>query len=201
LSTKLFKQLNKKQFKMQLNKAIKNRWSPRAFSNQKVTDEMLDLLFDAARWAPSSRNGQPWHYYYVRREDKETFQQVLDILTGINPGWAQHAQVLIITAMRKKHEFNNLPNGKALHDMGAASALMGVQAAEMGLQIHQMGGFDKEKATAFLNLDTENFDPVTCIAVGAEGDANQLPDDLKKRELEPRERKEKKEFVFDLGRH
>ncbi|MGM0620409.1 MAG: nitroreductase family protein [Bacteroidota bacterium] len=186
---------------MQLNKAIKNRWSPRAFSNQKVTDEMLDLLFEAARWAPSSRNGQPWHYYYVRREDRKTFQQVLDILTGINPEWAQHAQVLIITVMKKKFDFNNRPNGKALHDMGAASAIMGVQAAEMGLQIHQMGGFDKEKATTFLNLDTENFEPVTCIAVGAPGNANQLPDDLKERELKPRERKEKKEFVLELGRH
>lgn len=186
---------------MQLNKAIKNRWSPRAFSSQRVTDEMLNLLFEAARWAPSSRNGQPWQYYYVRREDRETFQQVLDILTGINPEWAQQAQVLIITVMKKKFDFNNRPNGKALHDMGAASAIMGVQAAEMGLQIHQMGGFDKEKATTFLNLDTENFEPVTCIAVGFQGDADQLPDDLKKRELQPRERKEKKDFVFEPGRH
>jgi hypothetical protein len=71
----------------------------------------------------------------------------------------------------------------------------------MELQIHQPGGFDKEKATTFLNPDTENLKPVTCIAVGAPGDADQLPDDLKERELKPRERKEKKEFVFEPGKH
>jgi nitroreductase len=83
--------------------------------------------------------------------------------------------------------------------MGAATALMAVQAAEMGLQIHQMGGFDKEKAINYLNLDTEKNEPVTCIAVGYPGDANQLPDDLKKSEKQPRTRKEQKDFVFRLS--
>jgi nitroreductase len=195
----LFNKLNKKVKNMKLNKAIENRWSPRAFSNEEVTDEMLKLLFEAARCAPSSRNGQPWKYYYVRRENEKTFNKVLDILTGINPDWAKNARVLIISVMKKLNDFNNRPNGKALHDMGAASALMGVQAAEMGLQIHQMGGFDKEKATAYLNLDTEKYEPVTCIAVGFPGDPSQLPDDLKRRELEPRTRKEQSEFVFHLS--
>lgn len=183
---------------MKLNKAIDNRWSPRSFSNRTITDKMLNLLFEAARWAPSSRNAQPWEYYYVRREDEKTFNDVVEILTGSNPEWAKHAQVLIITVMKKLHDFNNRHNGKALHDMGAASALMGVQAAEMGLQIHQMGGFDKEKATAYLNLDTEKYEPVTVIAVGFPGDANQLPENLKKNEMKPRTRKEQSEFVFRL---
>jgi len=184
---------------MKLNKAIENRWSPRAFSNQPVTEKMIDLLFEAARWAPSSRNGQPWEYYFVHRDDEKTFNEVLDILTGINPDWAKNAQALIITVMKKKFDYKDKPNGKALHDMGAASALMAVQAAEMGLQVHQMGGFDKEKATAYLNLDTENYEPVTCIAVGFPGKPDQLPDDLKKGEQEPRIRKEQKDFVFRLS--
>ncbi len=184
---------------MKLNKAIENRWSPRAFSDEPITDEMINLLFEAARWAPSSRNGQPWEYYFVLRDDEKSFNEVLDILTGINPDWAKNAQALIITVMKKKFDYNNKPNGKALHDMGAASALMAVQAAEMGLQVHQMGGFDKEKATAYLNLDTENYEPVTCIAVGFPGEPDQLPDNLKQRELEPRIRKEQKDFVFRLS--
>ncbi|MFW5831349.1 MAG: nitroreductase family protein [Prolixibacteraceae bacterium] len=184
---------------MELNKAIKNRWSPRSFSDKPVTDEMLNLLFEAARWAPSSRNAQPWNYYYARKGEKE-FDDILTVLTGINPDWAKNAQVLMISVIKKKHDFNNQLNGKALHDMGAASALMAVQAAGLGMQIHQMGGFDKEKATTYLNLDTENFEPVTCIAIGFQGEARLLPEDLKKRELQPRIRKERKEFIFPLSK-
>lgn len=182
---------------MKLNNAIKNRWSPRSFSDKPVTDEMLELMFEAARWAPSSRNAQPWKYYYARKGEKE-FKKIVDLLTGNNPDWAKNAQVLIISVMKKKHDYKNRPNGKALHDIGAASVLMAVQAAEMGLQVHQMGGFDKEKAISYLKLDTESFEPVTCIAAGFPDSANDLSDDLKKRELEPRIRKEQKEFVTKL---
>lgn len=183
---------------MKLNKAIENRWSPRAFTDEKVTGEMLNLLFEAARWAPSSRNAQPWKYFYARKGEKE-FDKIVDLLTGNNPDWAKNAQVLIISVIKKKHDYKNRPNGKALHDMGAASALMAVQAAEMGFQIHQMGGFDKEKAINFLNLDTEKYEPVTCIAVGFPGEVDKLPHDLKKSEKQPRTRKEQKDFVFRLS--
>lgn len=183
---------------MDLNKAIKNRWSPRAFSGKPVTDEMLELLFEAARWAPSSRNTQPWEYYFARREDEKTFNELLGLLTGINPDWAKNAQVLVISVMKLKHDFKNLPNGKALHDTGAANTSLAIQAAETGLQVHQMGGFDKEKASAYLKLDSENYQPVVMMAIGFPGSPNQLPDDLKKRELETRTRKEQKEFVFRL---
>ncbi len=184
---------------MQLNKAIQNRWSPRAFSDKKVTKEMIDLLFEAARWAPSSRNEQPWSYYYVHRDNQKVFSDLVGILTGDNHGWAKEAQVLIISVMKKNLDYKNLPNGKALHDTGAANVSIAIQAAEMGLQVHQMGGFDKEKAMKYLQLETENFEPVTMIAVGFQGDADQLPEDLKMRELQPRKRKEIVEFVTELG--
>ncbi len=183
---------------MQLNEAIKNRWSPRAFSEDPVTDEMLELLFEAARWAPSSRNAQPWNYYFARREDTQKFNELLEILTGNNPDWARNAQVLIVSVMKKISDFNNLPNGKALHDTGAANTSLAIQAAHMGLQVHQMGGFDKEKARLYLKLAPEIYEPVTFMAVGVPGDPNQLPDDLKKRELEERTRKAPKEMVFKL---
>jgi len=174
---------------VELNKALKERWSPRAFSEKKISDEMLHLLFEAARWAPSSRNAQPWSYYYARCENKEKFSQLLSLLTGNNPDWAQHARVLVISVMKKISDFNNRPNGKALHDAGAANVLLSVQASHMGFQAHQMGGFDKAKATAFLRLDPEIFEPVTMIALGFPGDPGQLPEDLKARELQPRTRK------------
>jgi nitroreductase len=184
--------------KMQLNKAIQNRWSPRAFSDKKVTKEMIAMLFEAARWAPSSMNEQPWKYYFVHRENQKVFNDIVEILTGDNPGWAKGAQVLMISVMKKNFDYKNRPNGKALHDLGAANVSIAIQAAEMGLQAHQMGGFDKVKAAEYLHLDTENFEPVTVIAVGFQGDAEQLPEELKVRELQPRKRKEIAEFVTEL---
>lgn len=184
---------------MQLNKAIKNRWSPRAFSDKKVNREMIELLFEAARWAPSAMNEQPWKYYFVERENEKTFNELVSILIGINPGWAKNAQVLIVSVMKKHYDYNQNPNGKALHDVGAANVLIALQAAEMGLQVHQMGGFDKEKAIQYLHLDPDLFEPVTFIAVGFPGDAETLPEELKIRELQPRSRKGTGEFVTELG--
>ena len=183
---------------MKLNDAIKSRWSPRSFSEKEVTKEMIDLLFEAARWAPSAMNEQPWKYYFVHRSNQTKFADVVELLTGINPVWAQHAQTLIISVVKKNYDYQNRPNKNALHDLGAANVSIAIQAAEMGLQVHQMGGFDKVKAAEYLKLDTENYEPVTVIAVGFQGDAWRLPEDLKLRELQPRKRKEIREFVTEL---
>jgi nitroreductase len=183
---------------MQLNKAIKNRWSPRAFSNQKVTKEMIDLLFEAARRAPSSRNEQPWNYYYVHRENQKVFNDFVEILTGDNPGWANEAQVLMISVMKKNLDYKNRPNGKALHDIGAANISIAIQASEMGLQVHQMGGFDKERAAEYLQLDNENFEPVTIIAVGFPDEERPQTEDLIKRKTESQTRKNQVDFVFEM---
>ena len=184
---------------MHLNKAIKNRWSPRAFSNQKVTKEMIDLLFEAARRAPSSRNEQPWNYYYVHRECKKVFNDFVEILTGNNPGWAKEAQLLIISVLKKNLDYKNRPNGKALHDIGAANISIAIQASEMGFQAHQMGGFDKERAAEYLTLDTEKYEPVTVIAVGFPDDERPQTEDLIKRKTESQTRKNIEDFVFEIG--
>lgn len=183
-----------------LNRAIKNRWSPKAFTDKPVTDEMLKLLFEAARWAPSSRNEQPWRYFYARREDKKAFAQLSECLTGGNQEWAPQARVLMVSVMKKNLDYKNRPNGKALHDTGAANVSIAIQAAEMGLQVHQMGGFDKEKATALLQLDTDNYEPVTFFAVGFPAHPEELTDELEKRKTQHLSRKEQKEFVFQLGK-
>lgn len=183
---------------MQLNNAIKNRWSPRAFSDKPVTREMINLLFEAARRAPSSRNGQPWNYYFVRRENRKVFADIIGILTGNNPDWAKEAQVLMISVLKKNFDYKNRPNGKALHDIGAANVSIAIQASEMGLQVHQMGGFDTEKASEYLKLDSENFEPVTVIAVGFPDDERPLTEDLILRKKQAETRKEISDFVFEL---
>jgi nitroreductase len=184
---------------IQLNSAIKNRWSPGAFSKETVTDEMLHLLFEASRWAPSSRNEQPWNYYYARRENEDEFAQFVDCLIEKNQKWAKHAPVLMVSVMQKYFAYKNLPNGKALHDIGAANVSMAIQAAEMGMQVHQMGGFDKEKAVALLRIDTELFEPVTFMAVGFPEIPEQMDDELIKRELQHNTRKKQSSFVFRIG--
>lgn len=184
---------------MKLNKAIQNRWSPIDFSEQVVSQEMIDLLFEAARLAPSSRNEQPWNYYYVQRENKKVFNDLLNILTGNNPTWAQHAQVLIISVMKKIFDYKDRPNGKALHDIGAANVSIAIQAAEMGLQIHQMGGFNKDEAADYLKLDKNIFEPVTVIAVGFPEETLTPTEKTKQRIAQHQSRKELKEFVFRIG--
>lgn len=183
---------------MKLNKAIKDRWSPRAFSEETVTNEMIALLFEAARWAPSARNEQPWMYFYAKKEDAKSFRSLLNLLTGNNPDWAQNAQVLMVSVLKKNYDYKNRPNKNALHDLGAANVSMAIQASEMGLQVHQMGGFDVNLALEFLNLDEQKYLPVTAIALGFPGDASTLPNDLKQRELAPRKRKQLTEFVKRL---
>ena len=181
-----------------INEAIKNRWSPRTFKEYAVTDEMIFLLFDAARRAPSSRNEQPWQYFYAKKQDESAFNRLFDCLTDGNKMWAQSAQVLMVSVIKKNFDYKNLPNGKALHDVGAANISLAIQAAEMGLQAHQMGGFDKEKATVLLQLDKENFEPVTMIAIGFPANEQDFSEEDKKRLAQHHSRKEQKEFVFKI---
>ncbi len=184
---------------MQLNKAIQNRWSPRGFSDKPITGEMIELLFKAARLAPSSRNEQPWNYFYVRRENRKEFDELVDVLTGNNPSWAKDAQVLIISVMKKHLNYNNLPNGKAMHDVGAANFSIAIQAAEMGLQVHQMGGFDREKATGYLKLNPEEYEPVTVIAVGYPAEGKNPSEVQQQRQKQHMLRKDLSEFVFEIS--
>lgn len=156
---------------------------------------MIALLFEAASWAPSAMNEQPWLYFYAGKNNPEAFNKVLAILTGINPQWAKDAQYLIISVARKFYNYNERPNASAFHDLGAANVSLAIQAAHMGLQVRQMGGFDKDKAAELLQLDRGKYEPVTVIAVGFPGKAEQLPEELKSRELAPRTRKPIEEFV------
>ena len=159
------------------------------FSDQSITSNEAQLLFEAARWAPSSMNEQPWKYYYVFKEDSEKFKLFLDCLKPGNQVWAKHASMLILSTAKKNFDYNGKINRHAMHDTGAANVLLCLQANEMGYQAHQMGGFKPDVTFKSLDIDNDKYDLVSFIAVGKPGDPASLPEDLRKSEIKPRERK------------
>ncbi|GAB3819943.1 nitroreductase family protein [Pontibacter rugosus] len=173
---------------------IENRWSPRAFSSETVSEEQLASLFEAARWAPSAMNEQPWRFIYASKENGEDFERLFSCLVEGN-SWAKHASALFVTIAKKNYDFNGQPNGIARHDVGLATANILLQATDLGLHVHLMGGFNAAKAQDVLGIP-EGFEPVAMGAVGYVGDPESLPEALKERELAPRQRKPLNEIAF-----
>src|SRR5258708_11662108 len=132
---------------VELHDLIRNRWSPRAFAEKAVTPEVLRSLFEAARWAPSSNNEQPWVYLIATKDDPENFAKMLGVLVEFNAGWAKHAPVLALSVAHLKTQREGQPNRVALHDVGSATAQLTVEAHGRGLHAHQMAGFDAETAS------------------------------------------------------
>ena len=173
---------------------IRDRWSPRAFAKKLVEPSVLASLFEAARWAPSSNNEQPWAYLVATKEEKENFAKTLSVLVEFNAGWAKEAPVLMITVSRLNFQ-NGTPNRNAFYDTGAATALLSVEATARGLAVHQMAGFDPAKAKQVFDIP-EDWEPIAAIAIGYPGDPNSLPQKLHDREIAPRTRKPLSEFVM-----
>jgi len=174
---------------------IVHRWSPRAFSDKPVAPEVLRSLFEAARWAASSYNDQPWSYLVATRDDKENFAKMVGVLMDMNAAWAKNAAVLAISVARKHFKHNGAPNRVALHDLGAANAQLTLEATSRGLLVHQMGGFHQDKAREVFGIP-DDWEPVSAIAIGHPGDPGTLPEHLQKNELAPRTRKPLSEFVM-----
>ena len=181
-----------------VHELITNRWSPRAFAEKPVSAEVLRALFEAARWAPSSNNEQPWAYFVATKDDAENYAKMLGVLVEFNANWAKQAPVLALSVAHVKMQRDGKPNRVALHDVGSATSQLTLEANSRGLQVHQMAGFDAEKArqTFAIPLDWE---PVAGIALGYPGDPESLPDKLRERELAPRTRKPLSEFVMTGG--
>ena len=175
---------------------IEKRWSPRAFQDRDVEVATLRRIFEAARWAPSCFNEQPWRYIAVRRTDTDSFKRLLGCLTPNNQRWAGQAPVLVLSLASSAFAHNGKPNRHAFHDVGLASAMLTLEATAAGLGVHQMAGFDVDAARKELVVP-ERFDPVAVLAVGYPGDPGQLPDDLQEKERAPRQRRGQEEFVFD----
>jgi nitroreductase len=176
---------------------IKNRRSPRAFSNQPIEPERIYSLFEATRWAPSSTNEQPWLYIYATHDQTSFWTTLFNCLSEGNKLWAKDAPLLILSLARKN--FSRYPgaNAYAMYDLGGANSFLSLQAVEMGLQVRQMAGFDHQKTIEQLRIPVTTYEIGVFIAVGYPGDPESLPEKLRVRELAPRERFLQQEFVMN----
>ena len=180
---------------MKIHNLISERKSIRAFSDKEISDEALITLMEAARWAPSSMNEQPWRFIVVRKENTEAFQKMIQCLNDSNKIWAQHASILLLTVANNTITTLNKPNAYAWHDIGLAIGNLSLQAISMDIFLHQMGGFKSEEAKKLFNIPN-GFEPVSVIALGYQGNAEALPSPLRERELKQRERKPLSEIVY-----
>ncbi|HEY3968255.1 MAG TPA: nitroreductase family protein [Planctomycetaceae bacterium] len=178
-----------------VHELIAARWSPYAFSDRPVAVETLRSLFEAARWAASSYNEQPWSYLVASKEDAAGYEKVLSCLVEGNQAWAKFAPVLAIGCTSLKFSRNGNPNAAALHDLGQASAYLALEATALGLEVHQMIGILPDRAREVFQVP-EGVQPLTGLAIGYLGDPKSLPEQLGSRDAAPRKRKPLAEFVF-----
>lgn len=177
-----------------IHELLRRRWSPRAFSPRSVEPEILRSLFEAARWAPSSGNQQPWRYLIARKDESAEFDRMLHCLTDGNIAWCKDVPVLMFSVANLRWD-NGEPNRHAFHDVGQAAAQLTVEAVSRGLFVHQMGGIlvDKIRETYAL---PEGFEAVAGFALGYPGEPDRLSAKLRDRELAPRKRNPIDSFVF-----
>jgi nitroreductase len=174
---------------------LRRRWSPLAFSSRLVEPWKLQSLFEAARWAPSSFNEQPWSYLFATRDNPAEFDQMVSCLSEGNVPWASTAPLLMLSVAKRVFQRNGNPNRHAFHDVGASISNLIVQATTLGLFVHQMAGFDPEKARQLFAIP-EDHEAVAAIAIGYPGPVDALPEALQTRQRAPRTRKPLTEMVF-----
>lgn len=184
------------EFESPILDVIQTRRSRRAYSDKPVEQEKINSLFEAARWAPSSVNEQPWLYIYATKAQPALWSKIFESLNDSNKVWAKDAQLLIVSLVRKNFIRNDRPNQSARYDLGAANAFLSLQAAHQGLNVHQMGGFKAEIVNENLRVP-ETFEPVVVLAIGYPGEIGLLPENLQLREHAPRERYLQQEFVMN----
>ena len=172
-----------------------SRWSPRSFTDRDVSPADLAKVFEAARWAASSYNEQPWRFIAGVR-NSPTYKKIFDTLMPFNQLWAASAPVLILGAANTKFSHNDSPNRVALYDLGAAGSYLTLQAASLGLAAHQMAGFDADAARKAFEIP-DDYLIGAVIALGYQGEPDKLPNEqFKSQETSPRSRKPLKEIVF-----
>ncbi len=178
--------------------AVGNRWSPYRFEPRVVEDEKLLQCLEAARWAASSFNDQPWYWIVARRQDADEFERMIGCLMEANRDWARNAGALILTVTRSTFAYNNKPNRVALHDLGQAAAHLALEACNLGLQVHQMAGVNLSLVRQEYGVP-EGHEPQTAISIGypdtsdPQGEHAQA---LQKRESGARQRRSLEEQVF-----
>jgi nitroreductase len=178
-----------------IHEFLADRWSPYAFADRPVSEADLCSLFEAARWAASSYNEQPWSYIVSTKENPELFQQLLSCLVDANQFWAKDAPVIALGVVSHKFTRNQEDNRAAIHDLGLATSNLVVEATARGICVHQMIGILPDKARELCEIP-EGYEAWTAMAIGYQGDPMTLPDALKERDLMPRQRKPLEQFVF-----
>jgi nitroreductase len=178
-----------------IQELIAARWSPYSFATRAVADEDLRSLFEAARWAPSSYNEQPWRYIVAKSEQTEDFHRLLSCLLELNQVWAKAAPVLALGISRLRFSHNEQPNRAAIHDLGIANGYLVLEATARGLVVHQMIGILPDKAREIYEIP-EGYEPMIGLAIGYRGAPQALPEELAKRDLARRPRKPLREFIF-----
>jgi nitroreductase len=178
-----------------IHELIANRWSPYGFTDRLVPRDELRSLFEAARWAASSYNEQPWSYIVATRQHPEDFERLLSCLVEGNQAWAAAAPVLALGCTSLLFSLNQKPNAAALHDLGLASANLCLEATARGISVHQMIGIIPEKARQVYRIP-EGVQPLTGLALGYAAEPTTLPEPFRQRDLAPRKRKPLAKFVF-----
>lgn len=174
---------------------IANRWSPLAYSDKSVEKDKVESLLEAARWAPSSFNEQPWSYIVGFKGD-EVHDKLGECLMDGN-SWAKKAGVLMLSVAKLFFEHGHKLNRHSMHDLGMATMNLVLQATEMDLITHQMAGFDLDKSRKLFEIG-EDYEPGSMIAIGYAGDVNELSEDMKQMQEGDRVRKESEEMVWTL---
>jgi nitroreductase len=174
---------------------LSQRWSPRAFNGQPLTEEEMMTLFEAARWSASSRNEQPWRFVYGL-QGTPAFDRIFDTLMEGNQIWAKNAGALVAVCGKTHHDYKGRENRTWQYDLGLAMGNFTVQATAMELWLHQMGGVELEEMKSALKLP-DGIEPFVAIAVGRRGDIDDLPENLKASETASRTRESLSQLVFE----
>jgi nitroreductase len=177
-----------------VSEIIAKRWSARAFSTRPVEFSKLLSILEAARWAPSSRNEQPWRYIVFTSDNPEILKKAQSVLKDIND-YAKRAPVLICAITKKTYSDNGNPNRLYFHDLGAANENMFLEAFNQGLIMHEMGGFDVQKAREIFGVP-DDYEVGIMIAIGYQDTYRVLPDRLRHKAFTPRVRKPLSEIIF-----
>jgi nitroreductase len=183
-----------RQSKYKINPLILHRWSPRSMTGEELDEETIMSLFEAARWAPSSYNNQPWRFIYAKRNTLQ-WDKLFNLLAEPNKVWTKNAAVLVVVIARKNFEHNEKYSITHQFDAGAAWENLALEASSRGIAVHAMQGFDYERARTDLQIP-DNFDVMAMIAIGRRGLKNNLPPQLQERE-QPNDRKPLTEIVME----
>lgn len=176
---------------------IQQRWSPRSFEDRPLEIEKVGSLLEAARWAPSCFNEQPWRFFVGHKTSSpKAWQTLFDLLVPFNQQWCAEAPLLILSVYKQHFSHNSLPNAHAMYDCGMAMENIALQAVALGLVSHQMAGYRWQEAPEILALPPE-YKPATMIAIGYQGKAENIADaELRAGETAARERKTLQQITF-----